>query len=145
MFAVAPILILVIAIAFDIFASGCTCLVGVVYPTIRSIIALESPDKNDDTQWLTYWSIYGLLTLFDEFTCVFLSKIPYYFFIKVCFLIWLFNPMTLGAQKIYDAVLKPLMTKYESQITEVSNVFNEIFNNIAGKPTVSVKLEESKS
>ena len=67
-FAVAPIVILVIAIALDIFASGCTTMIGVVYPTIRSIIALESADKNDDTQWLTYWSIYGLLALLDEFT-----------------------------------------------------------------------------
>ena len=111
-FAVGPVLILVIATALDIFACGCTTLVGVVYPLIRSIIALETEDKNDDKQWLTYWSIYGIMTLIDELTSVLLTRIPYYFFIKVCFLIWLFNPMTMGAQVIYEKVVAPLMAKY---------------------------------
>ncbi len=48
-FAIAPILVLIIAVALDIFASGCTTLVGVVYPVIRSIIALETKEKDDDT------------------------------------------------------------------------------------------------
>ena len=118
--------------ALDIFASGCTTLVGVVYPIIRSIIALETQDKNDDTQWLTYWSIYGILSLIDECTSILLNRIPYYFFIKVCFLIWLFNPMTLGAQKIFESVVKPIMKKYHTQIEEISNTLCEVFNNIAG-------------
>ena len=33
------------------------------------------------------------------------SRIPYYFFIKVCFLIWLFNPATKGATLIYDKAI----------------------------------------
>ena len=83
-----------------------------VYPLIRSVIALETEDKNDDKQWLTYWSIYGIMTLIDEFTSVLLTRIPYYFFIKVCFLIWLFNPMTMGAKLIFEKVVAPLMVKY---------------------------------
>ena len=100
---------MVIAIALDIFASACTTLVGVVYPTLRSIMALETKEKEDDVQWLTYWSIYGMLVVLEEFSSSLLTTIPYYFFIKVCFLIWLFNPMTLGAQKIYVAVIAPLL------------------------------------
>ena len=47
-FAIGPVVILVIAIALDIFASACTTFVGVAYPLIRSIIALVTEDKNDD-------------------------------------------------------------------------------------------------
>jgi receptor expression-enhancing protein 5/6 len=89
-------------------------MIGVVYPTIRSIIALESPEKNDDTQWLTYWSIYGILALLDEATSVLLTRIPGYFFFKVLFLIYLFSPLSMGAQKIYDVIVKPLLTKYQA-------------------------------
>ena len=52
------------------------------------------------------------MTLIDELTSVLLTRIPYYFFIKVCFLIWLFNPMTMGAQLIYEKVVAPLMARY---------------------------------
>ena len=107
-FVVVPILILLFAIILDIFAAGCTTVIGVVYPLLRSIMALETNDRNDDTQWLTYWSIYGILSVIDDMLCCVLSKIPYYFFFKVCFLIWLFNPMTTGAQKIYDTLVKPV-------------------------------------
>ena len=118
-------------------------MVGVVYPTIRSIIALESPEKNDDTQWLTYWSIYGILALLDELTSVVLTRIPGYFFFKVLFLIYLFSPLSNGAQKIYEVIVKPLLTKYQAQITQISNIFNDIFS-VASPPVADrpIKIEE---
>ena len=110
-FAVAPVLLLVFAIALDIGASLCTCTIGVAYPTIQSILALESKSADDDKQWLTYWSIYGLLVVFDQISFI-TRNIPYYFFVKVCFLIWLFNPATNGATIIYTKGISPLLKKY---------------------------------
>ena len=81
---------------------------------------------------MTYWSIYGLLIVVDHFTACLLTKIPYYFFIKVCFLIWLFNPMTLGATKIYNSVIAPLMKKYSAQIEDIASTLTEVFQHIVG-------------
>ena len=69
-------------------------IVGVAYPAIASLYAIESPEKKDDKQWLTYWIIYGLFIFADEYAGFILHYFPFYYFAKVCFLIWLFNPVT---------------------------------------------------
>lgn len=67
-FVAVPILLFISAIALDICASFFTRLIGVGYPLFKSIIALESPSKDDDKQWLTYWIVYGFLAVLDEFS-----------------------------------------------------------------------------
>ncbi len=127
-FIIAPLLILVIAVALDIFASGCTTFIGVAYPTFRSILALESKSNDDDKQWLSYWCIYGLIVVIDELACCLVARIPYYFFLKVCFLIWLFNPQTMGAKTIYDAAISPLTKKYQKQIEDIAQTISQVFS-----------------
>ncbi|KAA8529440.1 hypothetical protein F0562_033761 [Nyssa sinensis] len=40
-------------------------LVALVYPLYASIKAIETRSLADDQQWLTYWVIYSLITLFE--------------------------------------------------------------------------------
>lgn len=49
-----------------------------------SIKAIESPNKDDDTQWLTYWVVYGVFSIAEFFSDIFLSWFPFYYMIKVC-------------------------------------------------------------
>lgn len=49
-----------------------------------SIKAIESPNKDDDTQWLTYWVVYGIFSIAEFFSDLFLSWFPFYFLMKVC-------------------------------------------------------------
>ena len=115
---VAPMVVLVVIIALGIGASFFTRLIGIAYPTFKSVLALATPSVEDDKQWLTYWAIFGFFSVLDEFGACILSYIPYYYFIKVCLLIWLFNPLTQGAMLVYTNAVKPFMTKYSKQITE---------------------------
>lgn len=39
--------------------------VMLLYPLYASMRAIESPTTLDDQQWLTYWVIYSLITLFE--------------------------------------------------------------------------------
>jgi receptor expression-enhancing protein 5/6 len=39
--------------------------VMLLYPLYASIKAIESPFKEDDQQWLTYWVIYSFITLLE--------------------------------------------------------------------------------
>lgn len=48
-----------------------------------SVKAIESANKEDYTQWLTYWVVYGVFVLAEIFTDVLLSWIPLYWFVKV--------------------------------------------------------------
>lgn len=43
-------------------------LVGFVYPAYMSFKAIESPEKSDDTQWLTYWVVFASLTVLEIFS-----------------------------------------------------------------------------
>lgn len=50
------------------------------------IKAIESPNKEDDTQWLTYWVVYGVFSIAEFFSDLFLSWVPFYYMLKVCWL-----------------------------------------------------------
>ena len=97
------------------FNSYVTCLVGVLCPTYLSLKAIEGPDEDDDKQYLTYWVVYGLFSVFDLFTAFLIKVIPFYYTIKLAFLIWLFMPNFKGAVVIYNLVVGPLFRKYESK------------------------------
>ena len=100
----------------NIFSQYITCIVGVILPAYWSIKAIESPEFDDDKQWLTYWTIYGLFTLLDKFANIILRIFPFYFIFKIIFLIWCFMPNTMGALFIYNKFVGPYFKKYEERI-----------------------------
>ena len=100
----------------NLFGKYITCLVGVTLPAYFSIKAIESPEFDDDKQWLTYWAIYGIFTLLDQFANFILRIFPFYFVLKILFLIWCFMPNTMGALFIYNKVVAPYFRKYEDRI-----------------------------
>ena len=78
--------------------------VGVVYPAYRSFLALESTDNNgDDKMWLTYWVVFAIFTIIDQLAGKLCIKriVPFYFFLKIGFLVFLFHPRTKGAELLY--------------------------------------------
>lgn len=110
----------ILAVALGYGASFFTRVIGVAYPVFKSIEALETPSPEDDKQWLTYWAIYGLLTVLDDFAGAILEYLPYYFFIKMCFFIWLLNPATLGATMLYEKAVRPLLIRFEPHLKELA-------------------------
>ena len=48
-----------------------------------SIKAINSEEKDDDTQWLTYWVVYAVFSVLEFFTDLLLSWFPFYFLLKV--------------------------------------------------------------
>lgn len=45
--------------------------------------AIESPSKEDDTVWLTYWVVYALFGLVEFFSDLLLFWFPFYYAGKV--------------------------------------------------------------
>lgn len=60
--------------------------ISVVYPAYVSIRAIESHDKMDDTKWLTYWVLYAVFSVIEFFSLFLTNFIPFYFLLKVSFL-----------------------------------------------------------
>ena len=55
-------------------------------------------------------------TLLDEFGGFLLSFIPFYFYVKLAFFVWLMAPQTRGAELFYKNVLKPILVANKDKI-----------------------------
>jgi len=85
-------------------------LLGFVYPAYASVKAIESERKDDDTQWLTYWTVYSAFSIVEFFSDIFLSWFPLYFLFKCMFLVWCMAPFPWnGSEFLYHRILKPLL------------------------------------
>lgn len=63
--------------------------------------------------WLIRWCVFEYLCIT---MCLFLCRIPMYWYLKTFFLFYLALPQTQGATNLYNARLQPLLAYYEPQI-----------------------------
>ena len=56
------------------------------YACVWYVLAIESPGGDDDRQWLSFWIIFLIFTVFEAVTDVLLSWMPSYFEAKLAFL-----------------------------------------------------------
>jgi len=111
--------------------------IGFIYPAYCSIKALETTRKTDDTQWLTYWVVYAVLSIIElPFEGLFLHYFPVYWLAKTAFLMWCYLPsVNNGADIVYNRIIKPLFKQHEK---EVDDVIEEVTD------TVTDVVEEAK-
>ncbi|XP_064187453.1 receptor expression-enhancing protein 6-like isoform X1 [Anguilla rostrata] len=95
-------------------------LIGFVYPAYYSIKAIESPNKDDDTKWLTYWVVYGIFSVGEFFSDIFLYWFPFYYVGKCLFLLWCMAPVAWnGSQVLYTRVVRPFFLRHEAAVDSV--------------------------
>ncbi|VBB31135.1 unnamed protein product, partial [Acanthocheilonema viteae] len=80
-------------------------LIGFGYPAYASVKAIRTEQKEDDTQWLIYWTVFAFYSLIDFFAEAIMHV--------VIFLLYLSLPQTYGAQIIYEKYIDPLIAGIE--------------------------------
>ena len=118
--------VVLLVFVFGFGASIVANIVGVFYPAFQSFKALESDKSVDDKKWLTYWCIFSIFSVLDQFANMILVWVPFYFFFKLCFLIYLFLPYTDGASKMYISYLLPVYERYHSKIEELGEKYKDL-------------------
>jgi receptor expression-enhancing protein 5/6 len=87
-------------------------LAGFVYPAYMSFKALDTPDPQDDIQWLTYWVVFASFSIIAQTFGFVTNFIPMIFYLKIAFFVWLYHPQFKGASVLYSKVLRPLLLLY---------------------------------
>jgi receptor expression-enhancing protein 5/6 len=118
----------VIFVYFNIFENLITNLVGTVYPSFWTIKAIESKNKNDIKKWLTYWIVFGVFIIIDFFNIIIVKIFPYYFLMKIMFLIWLFMPGSNGCTIVYHLFVKKIFNSFEDSVDMYADNFKNFAN-----------------
>lgn len=108
---------------------------GFVVPAYFSLIAVKSSSKEDDTQLLTYWIVFAFLNVIEFWSKAILYLVPFYWFIKTIFLLYLALPQTNGANVVYKMVISPVADRYITVQNKKSDDIRAAVNEAAGKTT----------
>jgi hypothetical protein len=102
----------------SVICSPLALLIGFVYPAYASYKSLELKDGAKTNEWLTYWVVFSLFTVFEGVADWLISWIPLYYPLKLAFIIWLQLPSTKGASKIYHAFIQPNLKRHEGRVDD---------------------------
>jgi len=113
------IILLITGLFYKLLGVLMTRFTGFAYPAYASFKAIESEDKEDDTQWLTYWFVFACFTMLEETILKPLEAIlPVYFLFKSLFCLWCCLPQTRGAELIYRQGTKYVDLAFEHAHSE---------------------------
>ncbi|KAJ0988560.1 hypothetical protein J5N97_006916 [Dioscorea zingiberensis] len=101
----------VVAKNFDVLAGP---MVTLVYPLYASVKAIETKSPIDDQQWLTYWVLYSLITLFELTFAKVIEWLPFWSYAKLIFTCWLVLPYFSGAAYVYEHFVRPLFVNHQT-------------------------------
>ncbi|KAI5747339.1 hypothetical protein M8J77_013666 [Diaphorina citri] len=92
---------------------------GTLYPAYASYKAVKTKDIKEYVKWMMYWIVFAFFTAGEIFLDVFLSFwFPFYYELKILFVVWLLCPATKGSNFMYRRFVHPLLTKREKDIDE---------------------------
>lgn len=101
----------VLAKNFDVLAGP---VITLVYPLYASVKAIETKSPVDDQQWLTYWVLYSLITLFELTCATVIEWFPFWPYAKFIFNCWLVLPYFSGASYVYQHYVRPLFVNQQT-------------------------------
>ncbi|BAO41986.2 protein YOP1 [Kluyveromyces marxianus DMKU3-1042] len=115
--------------------------VGFCIPTYYSLKALKTNTTKDDTQLLTYWIVFSFLSVIEFWSKAILAWVPFYWFFKTLFLLYIAIPSLGGAQFVFKRVIEPLSDKYmplvEGKPENLAKKVEEAANNAANNAKAS--------
>ncbi|KAK9723591.1 hypothetical protein RND81_05G010500 [Saponaria officinalis] len=102
----------------EFISRGLFMILGYAYPAFECFKTVERNKVNihELRFWCQYWIIVAVLSVCERFGDVLISWLPLYGEMKLAFIIYLWYPKTKGTSYVYDSILRPLVTKHETDI-----------------------------
>ncbi|XP_070231607.1 receptor expression-enhancing protein 4 isoform X3 [Bos mutus] len=89
---------------------------GMLYPAYASYKAVKTKNIREYVRWMMYWIVFALFMAVETFTDIFISWFPFYYEIKMAFVLWLLSPYTRGASMLYRKFVHPSLSRHEKEI-----------------------------
>ncbi|XP_064328698.1 receptor expression-enhancing protein 4 isoform X2 [Phalacrocorax carbo] len=89
---------------------------GLLYPAYVSYKAVKTKNIREYVRWMMYWIVFSLFMATETFTDLLISWFPFYYEIKMAFVIWLLSPYTRGASILYRKFVHPTLSRKEKEI-----------------------------
>nr|KAF6402279.1 receptor accessory protein 4 [Rousettus aegyptiacus] len=89
---------------------------GMLYPAYASYKAVKTKNIREYVRWMMYWIVFALFMAAETFTDIFISWFPFYYEIKMAFVLWLLSPYTKGASLLYRKFVHPSLSRHEKEI-----------------------------
>ena len=93
--------------------------ITILYPSLKSIRAIQTADGEDDKTWLTYWMVFGSFVALETYIGFIMEIIPYWHWIRLTFFVWLLLPAFNGAEILYTKVMRPLLADNKDTIKDL--------------------------
>lgn len=121
---------------------------GYLYPAYSSFKTIRAANVKQYVRWMMYWTVFAIFTAIEHVTDIFISWLPFYYEIKVLFVIWLSSTYTRGSSVIYRKILHPLLSQKERKIdkwidAKQGQAFDQIVS--AGKKGIQVAASTAMS
>lgn len=89
---------------------------GTLYPAYASYKAVKTKNVKEYVKWMMYWIVFALFTCAETLADTFISWIPFYYELKIVFVLWLLSPATNGSSILYRKFVHPQLSKREKEI-----------------------------
>ncbi|XP_069755346.1 receptor expression-enhancing protein 2-like [Narcine bancroftii] len=100
------------------FITGLKLMFGTLYPAYSSYKAVKTKNVKEYVKWMMYWIVFAFFTTTETVTDLILSWFPFYFELKIAFVIWLLSPYTRGSSVLYRKFVHPTLSSKEKEIDE---------------------------
>lgn len=115
---------------------------GFLYPAYCSMKALETPKKEDDTKWLTYWVVCAVFTIVEFFSDYILCWFPIYWLCKCLFYMWLMAPIeNNGSLILYRRIIRPYFLRYHHKVDEFISSAHDAAVKVAANSLLTEKQD----
>lgn len=98
---------------------------GLLYPAYASFKAIRTKNVKEYVKWMMYWIVFALFGAIETFTDVLLSWLPFYYEVKILFVIWLLLPVTKGSSHLYKRFVHPHFAKKEKEIDQYIDQYSK--------------------
>ncbi|KFM80055.1 Receptor expression-enhancing protein 4, partial [Stegodyphus mimosarum] len=90
---------------------------GTLYPAYASYKTVKTKNVRDYVKWMMYWIVFAVYTFVEIFADIFIAFwFPFYYEIKIIFVLWLMCPATRGSTYIFRKLINPQLSKHEALI-----------------------------